>query len=305
MNDKSSNALLLLIIAGLLVLSGLMGYMWYRYATQPATVSQAIPAVKQNQALASVRDSLQQVYQQTLTSLPPAALAKRDSLNASYDSLQMKMAELAKLKAEVGELLQKNSTLAELETARFKIMELQTKIEELRRKTLLIEEENRRLNATLNKLVRRNSNSEAATTTLSYRSEPRAATAPAPEIFLSDWQLNGLVSKGVKEDETPDAEEAEKLKGSFSLKANQSFNAELFIVVRQPDGRVLQSAWEGGAFESSSGRKMYSCKLAVDYTKGEEKKLVFSIPTDGLQKGTYTMQVYHNGALVGSSRAVL
>jgi hypothetical protein len=295
MNDKSSNALLLLIIAGLLVLSGLMGYMWYRYATQPAIATQSLPAQKEKTALASVRDSLKQAYQQTLTALPHTI---------SYDSLEYKMAELARLKEEVGELLQKNSTLAELETARLKILELQTKIEELRRKTLLIEEENKRLNAALNKLVRRSAGNDVPATNFSSRPEPRVAIVPAVQISLTDWRLTGLVTKGGAEEEVQEADEAEKLKGSFHLRATQNFNGELFIVVRQPDGRVLQTAWDGGAFESASGRKMYSCKLMVDYTKGEEKKLSFSIPTDGLQNGTYTVHVYQNGILVGSSRAL-
>jgi hypothetical protein len=72
------------------------------------------------------------------------------------------------------------------------------------------------------------------------------------------------------------------------------------VVVLRPDNKVLQtSAWESGRFETKEGTKIYSCKIKFEYTKGENKKLSFSLNSDKSQKGTYTLQVYYNGSMIG------
>ena len=59
------------------------------------------------------------------------------------------------------------------------------------------------------------------------------------------------------------------------------------------------SGWESGAFNTSDGRKIYSNKFAFTYSRGEDKKLQFTINAGSLEKGTYTMEVYYNGVIIG------
>ena len=105
-----------------------------------------------------------------------------------------------------------------------------------------------------------------------------------------------------KELENDAADKAEKLAGSFTVinYNSQLTNAEMFVVVLQPDGRVLKtSGWESGAFVTAKGKKIYSYKLNFNYSRGEVKRLQFSLRTDKLIKGNYTMEVYYNGTVIG------
>ena len=45
--------------------------------------------------------------------------------------------------------------------------------------------------------------------------------------------------------------------------------------------------------------KIYSSKMRFDYSKGEIKKLNFSLSSDKYMKGNYILQIYHNGVLIG------
>lgn len=93
------------------------------------------------------------------------------------------------------------------------------------------------------------------------------------------WRFLAIMVTDNKELETYQAIQTDKFVGSFIVKNSKAVNnvAELFIVISQPDGQVLQkSTWESGTFETLNGRKVYSCKLRFDYTKGEPKNY-FSI----------------------------
>lgn len=99
-----------------------------------------------------------------------------------------------------------------------------------------------------------------------------------------------------------------ELIGSFSIKniSDDKARADLLIVVTQPDGKVVQkSSWESGTFMSDNGRKIYSCRLRIENDKGEMKKLTFSLPGDKSLKGTYTIQIYNNGMLIGNSQRTI
>ena len=128
------------------------------------------------------------------------------------------------------------------------------------------------------------------------------STIPVSVFQAYDLHLSAVMVIDDKELETFQAMQTDKFVGSVVVKNNNAINnvAEIFIVVLQPDGHVLQkSAWESGTFETLDGKKIYSCKLRFDYIRGEPKKLLFSLSTDKYMKGNYTMQVYYNGSLIG------
>ena len=106
-----------------------------------------------------------------------------------------------------------------------------------------------------------------------------------------------------KELETSAADQAKKLVGSFTVtNSSQVPNAEMLVVVVQPDGRVLKnSEWDAGSFTTQEGKKLYSYKLNFTYSRGEPKRLNFSLRADKYQKGNYTMQLYYNGLMIGKA----
>ena len=83
-------------------------------------------------------------------------------------------------------------------------------------------------------------------------------------------------------------------------------NAEIMVVLVQPDGKVVKSsAWESGSFETPEGRRIYSCKVRFEYSKGEAKRLSFSVNADKCVKGNYTVQLYQNGVMIAKSSKTL
>jgi hypothetical protein len=82
--------------------------------------------------------------------------------------------------------------------------------------------------------------------------------------------------------------------------------SDIMVVVIQPNGQVLQkSEWEAGSFETTAGRKIYSCKLRCKTMQGESKQLNFSLDAETYLKGIYTLQLYYNGVLIGKAYKTL
>ena len=103
--------------------------------------------------------------------------------------------------------------------------------------------------------------------------------------------------------ETNLARKSSKLVISFTLQnnVNDYESADVFIVVTQPDGSVLgNDIWESSSIDTyNGGRKIYSLKMPFEYHKGESKPLLLSMNPDEFMKGTYTLQIYHNGYMIG------
>jgi hypothetical protein len=78
-------------------------------------------------------------------------------------------------------------------------------------------------------------------------------------------------------------------------------------VVTQPNGKVLKNdVWESFSTETYNGNKIsYTRKIRFEYAKGEAKHMVFSLNADEYMKGNYTLQVYHNGYMVGQTTKTL
>ncbi len=69
---------------------------------------------------------------------------------------------------------------------------------------------------------------------------------------------------------------------------------------------IQDQIWESGYFISNQeGTKEYTFKLKFDYDTGEQKRLIYTLNPDKFLKGIYTMQVYHNGAMIGETNKKL
>jgi hypothetical protein len=246
----------------------------------------------------SGRDSLQRLYSATIDHLNTPL---DSAWNRPDDSLRndAQLAEFHRLKTEISELLKKNGSSTDLDSARQKIALLQQRIEELRSRTQLVESENKRLTEIVNRLssqLRPDAPTRMSSTTSSKSFSP-PADAWSETSFTSGFVVNDLRLSAAA-----DAGDESELTGSFALRnsAGKTDAEEVYIVVVQPDGRVLQSStWETGAFESREGRKVYSTRIRFDYNRGETKKLNFTLHPESLQKGSYVLQVYHHGVLIG------
>ena len=311
---RDSRSSLLLIVSLLLFLMSFVilctwGYNAY-YKTKDEKKATAI-FIKDTAAITkatreianATRDSLQKIYAATIQNLDRRFDSTLNYADTLKGSLNVKLAEFYKLKTEISDILKDRSNNADLGLARRKISELQKRIDDLLGKNNEVEEENKRLYAMIQQLSKEKSPEQnILPVVLDTKPVSNRSTIPVSVFQAYDLHLSAVMVIDDKELETFQAMQTDKFVGSVVVKNNNAINnvAEIFIVVLQPDGHVLQkSAWESGTFETLDGKKIYSCKMRFDYIRGEPKKLLFSLSTDKYMKGNYTMQIYYNGSLIG------
>jgi predicted nucleic acid-binding Zn-ribbon protein len=302
---ESKISLLLLVSLSMLLLAFVVLFIWgFTYYRQSISATQSNTiVVKDSSAIAgNIRDSLQKMYTNTINKLNVDLDSTRTHVDSFQLNMDAKMAEFNNLKTEISSILQNSPSSSDLIVARQKIQDLQKKLEDWRSKFADVSEENKRLSQLLQQLTENVNSSNP-----SIRKTPAGSTM-LPEkqntvasFVITDFQLRAIMQLDDKEMETYQALQTDEFRGSIELKNNTASQngAELFIVVLQPDGKVMkQSTWETGMFETKEGRKIYSCKMHFDYLKGENKRLNFSIAADKYPKGNYIMQLYHNGILI-------
>ena len=283
-----------------LVLSFALVMFWgYRFFyTPPADKKSSAEPSGQNNIHG--RDSLLTIYNSTINGMDHKLDSTLNNATSLKNELDGKLSEFQKLKVEIVTLLKDPSNQADLNMAKTKIAELQQRVDDLKMRNTDVVVENKRLNELVDQL--RNVKQEPELT-VKHTSPINVPTenviVPAPTFVVSDLRLAAV--KGDNDQETSQSQAAEKLVGSFVVKNNliQFSSAEMMVIITQPDGHVLQSDWESGSFDTKQGKRTYSCKLKFDYSKGEGKRLQFTLSSDSFQKGEYTMQVYHNGSMVG------
>ena len=309
MRDTKTSLLLvlsLLLLSLSLVLLSIWGYNFY-FASQNNKVKTDTPinivsALGQNTN--AIRDSLQKIYTSTINKLDSRIDSTKKAADSAIGNVDNNLAEINKLKGEISIILKKNDGLADLGTAREKIDELQQKVEQLRNRNLDVEKENKRLNALLVQLTSHKADVEENSKHSNSIARPVSENTFATTGFIaSDMHLAALaVNDDDVEKETSEADETDKITGSFIVKSknNTGSSADVMVVVLQPNGKVLQnSVWESGTFDTPEGKKTYSHKVHFEFLKGEPKKLLFSLSADKFEKGNYIFQVYYNGSVIG------
>jgi hypothetical protein len=315
MRDTKSSLLLVLslfLLSISLVLLTIWGFHFYNTAQkekeQPnSTIASPAPAIITSNTF---HDSLQKIYAATIDKLATGFDSTKNSTGFRADTEGNKLIEINKLKEEIAIILKNNYNLADLGTAREKIVDLQRKVEQLQNRNLDVEKENKRLSALLEQLV--NKKEEAKQNIkqpTAVNKLPSDKIIGAPAFFASDLRLLALkLNDNNKEEETSEADETEKLAGSFTVKSksNQNSSADIIVVVLQPNGQVLQnSIWESGTFDTPEGKKNYSQKIHFNYSNGEAKQLVYSLTLDKFQEGNYIVQIYYNGSVIARMVKVL
>jgi myosin heavy subunit len=309
---KDTKSLLLALLSVGLV--GTWVYHLYDKSVYSRRIAEAY--VKDSVAVAdAIRDSLQKKYTAAIQNLD----TKLDSTKTDADSLKnqltdkkeqldQKIAEINKLKYDIGGILNnRNASKADLNLAQQKITELEQKVEELRNDKTAMEEEKKRLSALLEQATNDMKNLEQSVRKLDAENRALAEKVTLASTFTaSELQLSAVSTNGSKEQETSQVKKTDKFVLSFVVQNNiaESNTAEVYIVIQQPNGQVvLQSeVWDSGLFDTrNEGKKSYTLRMRFEYNKGEAKHLVFTLNAESYQKGNYTMQVYHNGILIGQT----
>ncbi len=290
-------SVLFLIVSFILLC--VLGYNFYKQQKgNKPTIAVTAPPKMMDAAAEKTRDTLQQMYTATVNSFTPdsgidSAMNKADSTQVSM--MDNKLGDVYKLKTEINSLLKdSSSSIADLELARYKIRELQLRVDDLKTRNIDVEKENKRLRTLLEQFA---VNNNSVTTSGGIATNERPLNSTSPIFSASDLKLSAANDADT---EVASADDAEKFIGSLVVRNSLVQGmGEVMLVLIQPDGKVLRNAWESGSFDTDGGKKIYSRKIKFDYNKGEFRRINFSVPADNIQKGTYTLQVYNNGKVIG------
>jgi hypothetical protein len=258
-----------------------------------------------------VEDSLNKIYSVTISDLN----AKKDSVQNSEGLLKgelgNKLTEINRLRAEIASILKKNNIKKEdLDLARKKTVELQLLVSELQSKNSTIEEEKKQISAVLDKVSVQVKDLEGNVQQLSQENKVLTEKVNLASAFVaSELKLVPVAVKNNKEQETNQAKKASKLVVSFNVQNNVADYdvADVYVAITQPNGNVLKNedVWETNTILQNGARINYTRKVRIEYNKGESKPVIFSLNAEEYLKGTYTLQVYHNGYLIGQVMKVL
>ncbi len=297
---------ILLIFVSLLLLTVSLALLWtwgYNYGKKNSKPPTSIGVDSMGNKILT-KDSLNQLYINALNNLNTLdlALSKADSLKLD---ITFKLTEFNHLRDEIATLLANPTDIEGLSVAQQKIGTLQSKVDELRRQNLAIQQENKRLGILLDKLAKVEDSgndviTEAKTVITEQKQTPEKPN-PSGVLTISDLNIVGLTNDDINLTETDLADNLFRFSGSFLVRNNLSQNAfgEVMVVIVQPNGKVLQSSsWDSGTFETKDGRKIYTSKVKFDCNKGELKKIPFSVSANQYEKGNYQALLYQNGNLI-------
>lgn len=304
MRDYKSSLLILLSVL-LLISAGLfftaLYHFYYKTPYQVPVVNET-----QKQSLSqkdNTHDSLLKIYTASIKELDKGFDSVWNNTDSLKTNLDIKLSEFYQLRNEIKDILADKSNGADIKMAGQKIIELQERITTLRNTNLDVERENQRLNALLNELTdnEKIAKKNAAANANEIRA-PLKRIVGNDVFLLSDLRFTAIQINDNREQETNKTDQTEKLTASFKVRNKniQNNNAEIMLVVLQPNGKVFQnSPWDTGTFETTEGKKIYTARLRFEYNSGESKQLVFSLAADQFQQGNYTLNIYQNGKLIG------
>jgi regulator of replication initiation timing len=300
MRDRKISILLivsfLLLLASFLILCTWVYNYYTRDRILVKTETKSAPARTE-----FTRDSLLKIYTTAIRGMEQQLGNTYTRSDSMETALRVRLDEYYRLRDELAVLLKTPASSDDFKLASKKITELQDRIKELTNTSAEIQQENSKLYKLLAQL---NKERKPVAQSVPHTDNGTVASSIENEVSRILFSTAEMSLAAVKDDEAGEQDmfsNQRKIIGSFALTNTVDMhNAEVMIVIIQPNGQVLQkSAWESGAFQTTDGKKIYSLKLLVDYTRGEAKKLTFSISTDKFLPGTYNMQLYNKGSMIG------
>jgi predicted nucleic acid-binding Zn-ribbon protein len=257
----------------------------------------------------AIRDSLQKLFNEKTHELDTTKMAT-DSLKGSLDSTRIKIYELRK---QISDILQNRTvTKADLRKARDLIAEYKDKIEEMKVQNSDLETERQRLSGELTQLNDEMKGLQENMEKITQENKELTETINQASTFIaSDLHLSAVTThSGDKEVEASSARKADKFVFSFTVQNNVVKNAfyDVYVVITEPGNKVLQNDVWGGAdyfVSKTEGNKPYTTKIHFEYTRGEKKKILYTLQPDNIIPGTYMMQVYQNGVSLGETTKAL
>jgi hypothetical protein len=290
---KISNTWIYIIIIALLLGTNIFLFLQRRQSVQ----QQGEITTRLDQVL-SEKATLQKEYD--------ASLARLDDLTGKNAELEARLkgrnSDITKAKSRIQTILaNEHPTETQLQEARGLIKSLNVKIKEYEEQIVVLKKENRTLK------TERDS-------TLTDNSKLQEKVNLAKILHASNIRLQpiDLRRHGRKQNETTKAKRVDLLRIIFDIDENrvaESGEKTLNIRIVNPDGDLLSNAALGsGSFTTAEGEtKNYSVSKTLILKTGVPVK---DIDVDWRQsadyeKGAYTVEIYHEGYLIGKASVSL
>ncbi|HEY5368279.1 MAG TPA: hypothetical protein VIJ75_04740 [Hanamia sp.] len=277
------------------VLISIWGYRYYFQNKNGGPASQIIkePVVSKK----TQQDSLKNLKDSNILNI---SLQKTniDTVSDSADkTLELKILEYNQLKEEIAEILKNKAALKNRMEEMKKIGEIQKNIDSLKERKEAIIKENERMDELLNQKQRKQVVNK-------IEIEKSSKSPPASDLPLLVSHLKFEAIKVTEDYNAPTiiALQASKFEGSFEININskKDISSDIFVKIVQPNGRPVLNASSGFVvLEAGQERRSYTKLLHFDKTKDDHQRLSFSIKPKEFFKGKYTMQIYHDGVMIG------
>ena len=293
---NSKNWIIGILIAGIIILAGF-------FIFDHSKSGEAIQAQQTEVAKISTEKS-------NIQSSFDASLARLDSMQTVNTEINNKLGEskdeIAKMKKEIRSILNKrNATAAELSKARNLIAQLNGKITDMETQIAALTQENEGLKQNVAVLTTEKetlSHDLDSTNVIKQNLEQKvdvASTLNASNISITPMK----VRNNGKEKVSTVAKRVDKLVVSFDVNNRiiQTGTTDVYVVVIGPDGQPVTSASNTGTFTTrDEGDKAFTAKLPVNLETAKTRNVEFAFdPAGHFQQGSYKIQIYQNGFLIG------
>lgn len=280
------------ILLALLSLGLVATWVYHLYDKTNNAASPKKTEIKDSElTLRNIQDSLQEIYSATLNKLGYQLDSAKNTAGLLQEELMARLDEINLLRTEISDLLRKNNRKKEdLDLASKKTSEFQQLIAEL--------PDISKKNAEEKKLTPPINNGKN-----DFQGYEKLSATPL--FTATDLKFIPIKVTDDKETETNEAVNTSKLVISFAVMNTVTgfSNAEVFAVITQPDGKVIQpDVWEAASINTHDfGKKRYTRKMKFEYQKGETKQLELTLKPEDYERGNYKLQVFHNGYLIGET----
>jgi regulator of replication initiation timing len=220
---------------------------------------------------------------------------------------------LTQEKHEIAGLLHKNKmTGAELAKAKGLMVEYQASISDLQAKVDALMAENQQLKGQNQQLAADLSTEKQTTTQLSVKNEGLSKKVEVGSLLsVADLSVEAIKTRNNgKEVQVKKAKAAQQFKISFETGENKVIDPgqlSLYVRIINPKGETIAVADQGSGTmqcENSDQPCQFTKKADIDYNQ-TNKKVVLYWGQDIKDPGTYKIELYQNGHVIGQSAVTL
>lgn len=249
-----------------------------------------------------------------------ASLARLDSMQTANTALDSKLSasknDISKMKTEIRSILnKKNATASELAKARDMIAQLNGKINDMQNQIAMLTQQNDTLKQNVVVLTTEKATlSHSLDSTNVIKDDLAKKVDIASTLNASNISITPVkVRNNGKEKVSTVAKRVDKLVVSFDVNNRiiQPGTTDVYVVVIGPDGKPVASNATADTSADTfttrdDGNKTFTAKLPVDLQTSQTKNVEFAFaPGSHFQQGSYKIQIYQNGFLIGEKTSDL